>query len=144
VKVKGSLAAEMRRKARGGDGEPAMWTVGGWRFGLSCGPTPNPTREDFDRHGRSVAERVGLDSSATYEQLIAAMEVARASGVLADSWILSASLHPIGRSSTEEDWEYLGKMVAALRVPPGALRTSLETTDPNAVHYWTWSEKPSN
>lgn len=76
-------------------------------------------------------------------QLAAAKEVVDAIDTLRkNEWIFSASLHPRGRSSVEEDWRFYGEMMAAVGAPEGSLMTPIETTPPNAVHYAIWSEIP--
>jgi hypothetical protein len=55
---------------------------------------------------------------------------------------LSASLYPMGRSSTEEDWQFLGGATAVLGAPEDALLTPMETTHPNAVYHWHWNAPP--
>jgi hypothetical protein len=64
--------------------------------------------------------------------------------VIDDQWIFSASLHPRGRSSTQEDWKLLGMMLCAVGAPMSGCRTPLETTDPREVLYWMWSEPDGN
>lgn len=133
-------------------GDTLFRTVGGWRFGLSYGFGWVPTREEFEhvKHGRgsAFAERMGRPaieqmSYAQYvERMLSAIEALKASGQTDKTWILSASLWPRGRPSTKKDWEYLGKMCAAIGVPEkGALLTPFETTAPTDVHYWRWEEK---
>lgn len=134
--------ADLRREALASDGEPVFRDVCGWRLGLSRGtPSKAPSKEAFDAYAEGIRERVGGGGlPATYERMVVATEVARATGADADLWTFSASLHPMGRSSTGEDWECLGRLTAMVGVPDGSLRTSFETTHPNAVHYWTWRE----
>ena len=64
-------------------------------------------------------------------------------GVVDRQWILSASLHPRGRSSVDEDWRLLGQMTYAFGAPEDSCRTPLETTHPNDVHYWIWDDSSS-
>lgn len=145
---KGSIADELKAKARASkDGAPAMMPINGWMFGLSLGITPTPTREEFDAFYASVHERVGGGPKPSYEELLTSVETARLQGFRRGMWVLSACLHPRGRGSKEEDWQFLGKMTAALGVPEGSLKTPFETTHPSAVHYWMWEEptaKPAN
>jgi hypothetical protein len=138
---KGSIADELKAKARAAeDGRPVMMTLNGWSFGLSLGVTPTPSREQYEAFYDSVHERIGGGPKPTYEEMVAAMEVARLKGERGGQWIFSACLHPRGRGSKEEDWHFLGKMTAALGAPEGSLKTPFETTDSNAVHYWMWDE----
>jgi len=81
-----------------------------------------------------------------------------------EHWHLSASLHPLGRSSVESDWNTLGKIMALACQFTGftededepdpeddddedeeadtqrepTLLTDFDDTDPNAVHHWCW------
>ena len=55
-------------------------------------------------------------------------------------WLFSAMLHPRGRGSVETDWNWLGKILGALRIPLDSAITPLETTDPNAVFKFAWIE----
>lgn len=65
------------------------------------------------------------------------------------NWIFSAKLHPPGRSSTENDWNRVGRTVALVYEATGydpaagepTLLTPLEETPPNATHYWMWPVK---
>lgn len=57
----------------------------------------------------------------------------------------SAQLQPVGRSSTDEDWDVLGRFMSRIvsltgykgTEPPEAL-TPVETTHPSRVLHWTW------
>lgn len=56
-------------------------------------------------------------------------------------WLLSAKLSPYGRGSTELDWERIGEIIAAFAGELGHepdLLTPLQTTHPNASHYWAF------
>ena len=53
------------------------------------------------------------------------------------NWHLSASLSPRGRSSTERDWQMLGRIAAHLGAPRDP---SIVPEDPNGVHHWQWFE----
>lgn len=62
---------------------------------------------------------------------------------------LSVSLHPRGRSSTEEDWGFLGKVLAVLGVPEDHIKPFGIDRDgkdihsdpePGAVHHFMWSK----
>lgn len=102
---------ETARKLRG---KPHHWHQDGWSLGLSYAPlTPEQIR------GWGI-EGLDPDKPATY-------------------CMFSAMLHPRGRSSTDADWERLGRFVAELGVPVEACLTPLETTGPNSVHYWAWA-----
>ena len=63
-----------------------------------------------------------------------------------DFYGLSASLWPMGRGSTVKDWDYLGKIMAAIGMPspedPSKFRyfTDVKTADPNSVLKWMWME----
>lgn len=60
-------------------------------------------------------------------------------------YLLSAQLFPVGRSSTTEDWEMLGRIAAAgvgrsdLRTEEVTL-TPAQQTPPGAPHYFGWLE----
>lgn len=54
------------------------------------------------------------------------------------SWQLSASLSPRGRRAVERDWKMLGRIVAHLGGPSGAL---VVPENPNDVHHWQWFEQ---
>ena len=65
-----------------------------------------------------------------------------------ERWHASASLYPMGRSSTEEDWRVLGRIVAASGATGedamGQIREQVEWgTAPNAPHHWLWRVEPS-
>lgn len=51
---------------------------------------------------------------------------------------MSASLYPAGRSSDKFDWNFLGRIVAALGAPKEPLRYP---EDPNAPVHWMWREE---
>ena len=139
-----AVAAVMRKDAKRATGkDPTFRIFRGWKFGLSYGPIPLPPREVVDALKRSVAERVGNPAigAASYDQIAAATEAMTAAGAVDRQWILSACLHPRGRSSVDEDWHLLGQMTAAFGAPHASLRTPFETTNPNAVHYWIWDEE---
>lgn len=58
-----------------------------------------------------------------------------------ECWHFSASLYPMGRGSTDEDWTMLGRLLA--HVHQGhqgepTLITDMHETHPNAVHHWVW------
>jgi hypothetical protein len=80
-------------------------------------------------------------------------------GVIANGWSFgyslpsaelgygfSAMLYPKGRSSTTEDWEYLGKVQALVGMPlPDGKEgftffTDVATADPNSVLKWFWPD----
>jgi len=52
-------------------------------------------------------------------------------------WILSARIQTPG--STGEDWKQLGNITAAMGAPARPV-TPIETTPPDAIHYWVWTE----
>ena len=59
-------------------------------------------------------------------------------------WVFSAALFPRGRSSTEADWAYLGRIAACVRVPQG--RHPVGDTlqhHPEAAHKFCWTDDPS-
>ena len=59
----------------------------------------------------------------------------------------SAMLQPKCRSSSVEDWEYLGQVMKAMEMPEPTDRskflyyTDLATEDPNSVLKWLWNEE---
>ena len=58
-------------------------------------------------------------------------------------WHFSARLLPLGRSSTDEDWEVLGRASQAAGVPEKAMGRageSFEFVHPNAVQHVHWTE----
>jgi hypothetical protein len=63
-----------------------------------------------------------------------------------EHWHFSAMLFPKGRSSTEQDWEDLGYLIAGVvgrsgyptNGPDVHPLTPFETTNPNSVHHWAW------
>jgi hypothetical protein len=145
-----AIAAVMIKEAkRSRGGEPAFRIAFGWKFGLSYGPTPLPDKEVVDRFKGPIGQRMGEPSfaTATYEQIADAQKVGDALGLIDHQWVFSASLHPRGRASVDDDWRLLGQMVAAVGAPEGSCRTPMLTTDPNDVHYWIWTDpeapKPS-
>jgi hypothetical protein len=144
------VASSMRKEAeltrKKGGGPPAFRVASGWKFGLSHGPVPTPTREVWERLGDSVMDKFGFKNKpSSYDEFLRMLEEAKAHGadqLLSREWIFSASLHPRGRSSTEADWRFLGQMAYAVGAPPDSLKTPFETTPPNDVHYWIWFEDP--
>jgi len=146
-----AVAYAMKKEAVKQTGkDPSFRIVHGWKFGLSYGPVPEITREMFERFGASIVKRFGWKEDAlpaTWEEFLVRYEAEKALAGKAGAelrkkeWIFSASLHPRGRSSTEADWIFAGRMAAAIGAPVDSLKTPLETTDPNAVHYWTWFQE---
>jgi hypothetical protein len=53
------------------------------------------------------------------------------------AWHLSARLDPPGRSSTERDWQMLGKIAKHLGAPRDPL---FVPENPNDAHHWRWDE----
>ena len=142
------VARVMRKEALKNTGKaPTFRIYRGWRFGLSYGPVPMPTREEWHLLKDSLIKRLGLGhlmtAPSSYEDMLAAvakLDVTLGDDAFRREWIFSASLHPRGRSSVQEDWRFYGEMAAAIGAPEGSLMTPIETTDPNAVHYHIWSE----
>lgn len=68
-------------------------------------------------------------------------------GITPGMFGFSAMLQPECRSSTIEDWQYLGAVMGAVGVPlpEGPSRfvyyTDAATADPNSVLKWLWKEK---
>lgn len=142
---KGSIADDLKARARAASGkQPPVLTISGWKFILSYGEVPPITQEQYEFAYDSIAAKFGLTGpKQTWEEFSKELAAAKASGApsgLSRLWILSASLFPAGRSSTEKDWRFLGEMLRALGAPKDSLRTPLETTPPNAVHFWTWND----
>jgi hypothetical protein len=137
IAVAKALRKEAKRNTRK---DPSFRIFTGWKFGMSYGPVALPSREVVDAYKGPVSRRMSVPELgvASYEQIAAASARMDALHVVDHQWILSASLHPRGRSSAEEDWRFLGQMLAAFRAPEDSLRTPFETTDPNDVHYWIW------
>ena len=52
-------------------------------------------------------------------------------------WHLSMMLHPKGRSSTEKDWHWMGRMAAYLGAPEEPL---IMNDDANAPIHWNWAK----
>jgi hypothetical protein len=130
------VALVMRKEALKNRGKgPSFRIFRGWRFGLSRGEVPMPSREDYERLHPGIAQRLGTQRFDYDEAMAAAKQYDY------DEWILSASLHPRGRASTEEDWRFLGEMVGWFGAPLDSLRTPIETTEPGDVHYWMWSDE---
>jgi len=131
----------MRKEALKQNAKPSFRFYKGWHFGLSFGLSPDIPREAWDTYKDSLLARLQITDekllSATYEDFIAAREATKGLK-LPKEWIFSACLHPRGRSSTQEDWDVLGRMLAVVGAPIDSLRTPFETTHPNDVHYWTW------
>lgn len=57
----------------------------------------------------------------------------------ATRWALSARLTPLGRSSSDSDWNRLGQIVRILGAPEKPA-IPIEQTDPNGWHEWRWVE----
>ena len=124
-------------------GVPFFRVYRGWKLGLSSGLPPLPTKEQHESLDlAALAKQFGWETPpCSYEEMIAA--AAKADAARMGQWILSATLHPRGRASTQGDWELVDRIAAALGAPQDSLRTPLETTDPNDVHYWMWLEETS-
>lgn len=56
------------------------------------------------------------------------------------AWHLSARLEPPGRSSTERDWQMIGKIAKHLGAPCDPL---VVPENPNDAHHWRWDEAPA-
>jgi hypothetical protein len=123
-----SFGDDFRHEAVLRAGSPVFKDVGGWRFGLSFGIPADLDEPTYE----VLAER-------SFKRVIPDFDVKYADAK--HTFILSASLQPIGRGSTEKDWHYLGQMVAAVRAPLEACKTPPDKTHPNAVHYWVWQEE---
>ena len=146
-----AVAHAMKKEAVKQTGkDPSFRIVHGWKFGLSYGPVSEITREMFERFGASLAKRFGWKEDAlpaTWEEFVVRYEAEkmrageRGEELRKKEWILSASLHPRERSSTEADWIFAGRMAKAVGAPLDSLKTPFETTNPNDVHYWTWFQE---
>lgn len=132
-----------------GDG-PSFRNLCGWRFGLSFG-AQRPTEQDVssmsDEQTIEFVKRVQkktlkLEEVAAFRESVLSLPQESTGGLEDHQWIFSASLHPRGRLSTDADWSFLGQVTAALGIPENSLITPMETTHPNAVHYWIWYEVP--
>jgi hypothetical protein len=149
------VASAMRKDALKNVGKDPLFRIyRGWKFGLSYGSLPMPTREVWEKLSAlpggiaSIITRIGfkeVPKDLSYDAFLSQLEAAKKVGlglevINKNEWIWSASLHPRGRSSVEEDWRLFGQMMAAVGAPRGSLVTPIETTDPNAVHYCIWRE----
>jgi hypothetical protein len=135
---KGSLLDEFEAKARRNTGKPATFlTTNGWKFGLSLGPVPMPKKEEWDALAPRVLKKLGIRAATPTREEVEAISD---TSPLRDQWILSASLFPPGRSSSEKDWVFLGSVVKAVGARMEHLCTPFESTDPNDVHYWIWND----
>ena len=56
---------------------------------------------------------------------------------IVEHYKLSARLFPPGRSSTEEDWAALGRIISCFGAPPEPL-LPIEETHPNSSLMWLW------
>jgi hypothetical protein len=136
-----------RKEALAANGRPVIWQAKAWRFILSFGIAKDiPTREDFDEipafNRGYLLGRFGLPTNATYETFVERAKIAIAHEIASgyeNAWVFSGQLHPLGRSSTKEDWNYLGEVAASVGAPE-IPTTPIETTHPNAPHYWIWKE----
>lgn len=140
------VARVMRKEALKNTGkDPTFRIYRGWKFGLSYGPVPTPTREQWVMFKDDLMKRLRLPAMpSSYEDMLESLEkLGKIGGVLLPEWIFSASLHPRGRSSVEADWHLYGQMLAAVGAPKDSLVTPIETTHPNAVHYAIWHEVPA-
>lgn len=137
-----TFAEVMRKEACRNTGKPPTFRIfSGWKFGISYGPVPLPAKQIVDTIKGPLAKRVGHPElgTASYEQIEA---VTRANTRVNDQqWIFSACLHPRGRSSNEEDWKFLGRVLAAIGVPENSCLTPIQKTHPNHVHYWMWDSQ---
>jgi len=61
---------------------------------------------------------------------------------LVEHYKLSARLFPPGRSSTEEDWATMGRIVALIGAPPEPL-IPIEESHPNSALMWLWHSDSS-
>lgn len=57
------------------------------------------------------------------------------------TWHLLAFLHPLGRGSTEKDWQFLGKAGRYLGIPLELGAEVIEKTHPNHTHRFSWTEE---
>jgi hypothetical protein len=137
-----SFADDFRTEAKQKPGEIVFRRLSGWSFGLSYGAVrPELVAQAVERagfrlkaHGRGdVTDEVLARLRAVGDQLVQPEK----------EWLFSAKLQPPERSSTEADWKFLGSMCAALQVPIDSLITPFEMTNPNATHYWSWTEGAS-
>jgi hypothetical protein len=128
-----------RAEALAKTGDTVFRCMQGWKFGLSFGFLRAPTREEYNHvlsgHGSAFATKHAKHLPATYEEFIERhelqLELLKANGITDCTWVLSASLFPRGRPSTERDWQYLGEMIAAIKAPMNALKTPFDTTHPS-------------
>lgn len=137
-------AEEKRELAKKNNGQPVFWRAGAWEFGLSYGtPKAPPSREEFEIGNVTIAASLRSQVPDTYEEFVKAWhEDVEAFKDAKPRWILSAMLYPRGRSSSEKEWDFLGVMTLAVGVPDPrtCALTPIETTHPNAVHYWMWED----
>lgn len=137
-----SFADDFRAEAKRKTGEPVFRRLNGWSFGLSYGAVrPELAAQAIEKGRLQVMDRTGDVTDAILAKLRAGEENPHPPE---KEWLFSAKLQPHGRSSTEADWKFLGSMCAALHVPTDAIITPIESTDPNATHYWAWTERKTS
>jgi hypothetical protein len=134
-----SFADDFKSDARRVWGRPAQRRVGGWSFVLSYGAVDA-------KEAANAAERAGIrtvykDRDVTGE-VLERLRAAKPTDEdeLDGEWMLSAKLFPIGRSSTVEDWRFLGSMVASLGAPANSATKPIDSVDPNTTLYWVWRD----
>jgi hypothetical protein len=137
-----SFAANFRAQAKRERGNVIRRYVRGWSFCLSYGPVDPLIAADVAADVGIRVEHRGRDvTDEVMERLKTAPEdpkYQKDAEELKDEWMFSAKLYPLGRSSTTADWEYLGKMVAALGAPAKVPDSVYNA--PNESHYWIWRD----
>ncbi len=136
------FAEEFRSEARERAGKVAVRRVRGWSFCLSYGAVDPRDAADMVESARMVLEEHGRDVTRETVDGFRAMtdkDVRAVKEALGGEWLLSAKLFPPGRSSSEDDWRFLGEMLGALRVPP-EVAMSIGAHHPSETHYWRWTE----
>jgi len=137
-----SFADDFRAQAKRERGDVVRRCICGWSFCLSYGPVDPIKTADMAADSNLRVEHKGRDvTDEVMERLKTAPEdpkYQKEAEEIKDEWMFSAKLYPPGRSSTEADWAYLGKMTFALGAPRTAPKSIEE--EPTASHYWIWRD----
>jgi hypothetical protein len=135
-----SFADDFRAEALQKRGDVVGRKLRGWSFCLSYGAVAPARALELMKMAKLRAVFREKDVTELVERKLAdAMETDWDDPK--EEWMFSAKLYPPDRSSTEEDWRFLGEMAAALRIPPNAVHSPIAETPPDGTFYWIWSEK---
>ena len=108
----------------------------------NCVPYDKVTANERLKDPNNMATWIRKTESSQVRDLIVGWSVILSIDVFSDGIVHhhgSAMLYPKGRSSTEEDWKNLGKIVASSGVPDDISKPPFSLSDdPNAPQHWFW------